>query len=157
MIRIRKFLKDISAIVLLATIDISAKEGVLRERREHFPIKISDKMSLKSAKNRGFMLGFLEDSSFVKYLPLALTASLILRLFALPRRYFVQRWALILVIAGAISNIFDRMTRGFVVDYLHFDAKFLKKIIFNLGDVYIFLGAVMGALAVAFSRNRKGI
>ncbi len=156
MIRIRKFMKDISAIVLLATIDISAKEGVLRERREHFPIKINDKLSLKSAENRGFMLGFLEGSNWVKYFPLMLTGSLLLRLLTLPRRYFVQRWGLILVIAGSISNIFDRMTRGFVVDYLHFDAKFLKKIIFNLGDVYICIGAVMGALAALFSGHRRG-
>ena len=37
--------------------------------------------------------------------------------------------------------IVDRLKRGYVVDYFSIRFKKLKKIVFNLGDICIFLGA----------------
>ncbi len=46
---------------------------------------------------------------------------------------------LTLVITGAVSNIIDRVARGFVVDYFHlFDYS-----VFNLADVYIVIGIII--------------
>ena len=46
-----------------------------------------------------------------------------------------------LVLGGGISNLYDRLKRGYVVDYFSIRFKKLKKIVFNLGDICIFLGA----------------
>ena len=50
--------------------------------------------------------------------------------------------------AGASSNIFDRLSRGKVIDYIGIRSKnqFLARLTANLGDFYILLGAVLLAL-----------
>ena len=55
---------------------------------------------------------------------------------------------MVLFTGGAWSNIFDRIVRGKVVDYLGFRTKWKKitKITYNLGDLAIFLGAFLVGL-----------
>ena len=49
-------------------------------------------------------------------------------------------WGLALLTGGAASNLTDRIRKGYVVDY--FTVRPLPKIVFNLGDIAIFLGAI---------------
>lgn len=48
-----------------------------------------------------------------------------------------------LILGGGLSNLYDRLTMGYVVDYFRFEKapKPIKTIIFNLGDLAIFLGS----------------
>jgi len=55
----------------------------------------------------------------------------------------IKKLSLCLIIAGALSNIFDRFTRGYVVDYIRIKVKGLDKVIFNLGDIFILVGSLM--------------
>lgn len=59
------------------------------------------------------------------------------------------KWGLTLLLGGAYSNTYDRLTRKYVVDYLSFNIpwKWLRRIIFNLGDFCIMIGALISALA----------
>ena len=66
----------------------------------------------------------------------------------------MERLGLILIIAGSLSNIYDRLKRGYVVDYIHIDLPFIKEVIFNLADVYIFVGSITASFAALFTKNR---
>ena len=52
----------------------------------------------------------------------------------------IEKWGLIIIIAGAISNIFDRFINGYVIDfiYLHFREFYWPA--FNFADIYISIG-----------------
>jgi signal peptidase II len=52
------------------------------------------------------------------------------------------RAALILVTAGALGNYFDRILRGYVVDFIHFT----HWPIFNVADAYVVAGAAVLAV-----------
>lgn len=56
----------------------------------------------------------------------------------------LEKISLSLLIAGAISNLYDRMKRKYVVDYIGFQTKWKKftNITFNIGDFSIFVGAI---------------
>ena len=64
----------------------------------------------------------------------------------------VKRIAAAFMLAGAISNTYDRMKREYVVDYIGVKTKCekLRRITFNLADVFIFVGAVGYAIAEVF-------
>lgn len=47
-----------------------------------------------------------------------------------------------MVIAGGISNLLDRLLRGFVVDYIDI-TQFLQFPIFNLADIYVVVGWIL--------------
>lgn len=55
---------------------------------------------------------------------------------------------LALFAAGGLNNLFDRERKGHVVDYFWFPHKKKKKrrIIYNLSDLFIFLGAIVTTL-----------
>lgn len=53
------------------------------------------------------------------------------------------------LMGGALSNLYDRVVRGYVVDYFTIEWKFLKKVVFNLGDMFVFLGSAVFVLAQA--------
>lgn len=55
-----------------------------------------------------------------------------------------------MLLGGAFSNTYDRLKRKYVVDYFSFGVKWkwLSRMIFNLSDFGIIIGALMAALAV---------
>ncbi len=57
-----------------------------------------------------------------------------------------------MLLGGAFSNTYDRLKRKYVVDYFSFHVKWkrLARIVFNLSD----FGIILGALAVALSAGR---
>ena len=59
------------------------------------------------------------------------------------REGLAEKLGLAVALGGAVSNTWDRMVRGYVVDYFSIRWKGLKKVVFNLGDFFIFLGALM--------------
>lgn len=57
-----------------------------------------------------------------------------------------------LLVGGGASNLYDRLARGYVVDYFSFRTPWKKfnQIIFNISDMCIFLG---GILVVLFEKK----
>lgn len=50
-----------------------------------------------------------------------------------------------LLLAGGLNNLYDRYRRGYVVDYLRFltPQKWLRRLVFNLSDFFIFFGTIL--------------
>ncbi len=57
-----------------------------------------------------------------------------------------------MMLGGGLSNLYDRITKKHVVDYFSFNVKWkkLKNIIFNISDLFIFLG---GIITVIFGKK----
>lgn len=96
--------------------------------------------------NTGAMLNFLENRGYiVKYASAILLGFLWVTFFCvLPKKqekFFT--FSLALTLGGACSNVYDRIKRGYVVDYFSFQYKKLKQIIFNISDLFIMLGAIL--------------
>lgn len=53
--------------------------------------------------------------------------------------------ALHLIVAGGISNLIDRITRGFVIDYIDI-SPLIKYPVFNLADMFIVVGCIIIAI-----------
>ena len=72
--------------------------------------------------------------------PLSLAA-----LWALLRAYGGSRLGAGLILGGGLSNLYERVRRGRVLDYLRFPRApgVLKKYTYNLADLFILLGAVL--------------
>ncbi len=57
---------------------------------------------------------------------------------------------------GALSNLYDRCRRGYVVDYVSFRTPWerLDRLVFNLADFFIFIGAALICLGQAGGSQR---
>lgn len=60
------------------------------------------------------------------------------------------KWGLTLLLGGAYSNTYDRLVRKYVVDYVSFHVPWgLEKVIFNIGDFCIMIGALLSVIGYA--------
>ena len=55
----------------------------------------------------------------------------------------INRFSLILIISGALGNIFDRLLDGVVTDFLFFHVGNTSFFIFNFADAFISIGAAL--------------
>ena len=60
----------------------------------------------------------------------------------------VERTGWAILTGGALSNLYERCRKGYVVDYIRFGfgPKWFRKIIFNVSDFFIFIGAVLAVI-----------
>lgn len=112
------------------------------------------KIILERYHNRGIMLNYMQNNvQLVKIICTSLLGILVI-LFALviPKKgNHLFKFGLSLLLGGAISNVYDRYKRGYVVDYFSF--KFLKKIVFNISDICIFMGSFIVAIYSFLKRD----
>jgi signal peptidase II len=116
--------------------------------------------NLTWAENFGVSLGlFTAGSDMGRWALVGMTALIAIGVTAwlLMERDKGETMALGLVLGGALGNILDRATRGFVVDYadLHF-GDFRPFLIFNLADAAISLGVLIILARSFLSRNKRG-
>jgi signal peptidase II len=55
----------------------------------------------------------------------------------------LPRFALAMVLAGAVGNMIDRLLLGFVVDFVHFRSGSFDFPVFNLADVFVVAGGAL--------------
>lgn len=55
------------------------------------------------------------------------------------------KWGLSFLLGGAYSNTYDRLVRRYVVDYVSFNVpvRWIRRIVFNIADFCIMLGALL--------------
>lgn len=106
------------------------------------------KVIIQKYYNKGFALDKFEKyPRLVSYGSAAVTVVLLIKLIILlfQKGYKGLKVALSLIIGGACSNIFDRFTKHYVVDYISFDVKWkkLRQVVFNLSDFCIIAGTLL--------------
>ena len=52
-----------------------------------------------------------------------------------------MRWILVVLAAGAVGNMIDRIANGYVVDFLYFEL--INFPVFNVADCYVCVAAVL--------------
>lgn len=120
---------------------------------------LGGKITLQMHRNKGAFLNFMEDKAeLVKSISGAFLGLLMLLFaLALPKKgKKLYKLGLTLLLGGAISNVADRILKGYVVDYFSINYKKLKNVIFNLADIAIILGSFLIVLAAFFTGVSKG-
>ena len=147
----------------LAALDLGVKSVVEGQEDDTFPRDLpSAKGFIKLHKNHnsGFPFGFMKERpELVKGIPLMVISAMAGALAAMMQDKgktgeelglaLDSLLGLSLVMGGALSNLYDRVVRGYVVDYFTIEWKSLKKVVFNLGDMFVFLGSAVFVLAQA--------
>jgi signal peptidase II len=100
--------------------------------------------------NSGVAFSMLDfNNAFTSYGLLIIGFVLVVYLYLMLRKEeaIINYWALILIIAGALGNLLDRMVDGVVTDFLYFHIHQFSFFIFNLADAFISIGAAIFIIA----------
>ena len=119
------------------------EKGKIEDGKQYF----GDLITIKKSINKGLIMNNLEERprwvlSWVSAM-FGMTAYIYLLTLGKKHRK-VKRLGLALMVGAAASNLYDRIKKGGVTDY--FVIKGIPKIIFNLSDIVIILGAVISVV-----------
>ena len=137
---------------LLVVIDQLTKLYALNVIKPQGFVKVIDNFYYFTyVENRGAAFGMLQNK---QWFFIAVTVVILGVLIGVLVKYKIEGklfyTAVVLVFAGGIGNLIDRVFRGYVVDFLQFS--FFPPVC-NLADYYITVGAVMLVISVAFCKK----
>ena len=130
---------------------IFALEAWIKQKREKNTEKkdyLNGNVQITTYHNYGaFLNGGDKNPFIVKMISVLLTLGLTILFFMTFTKYGNKqlRSGLALLLGGAFSNTYDRVKRGYVVDYLNFPKMpgRLKQIVYNVSDFCIVIGACL--------------
>ena len=105
---------------------------------------LSGGLIIRKSHNSGFAMNGFERRGHLVLLVSGIVFMAVLVLYAVvlgKSGRGLMKAGLGLIAGGAASNVYDRWKQRFVVDYFSFG--FLKKIVFNLADMYIIIGCLL--------------
>lgn len=102
--------------------------------------------NLVRAHNEGAAFSFLSDAGgwqrwLFTLVSIVVSVIIAVWLTRLPRQRVLEALALSLILGGALGNLYDRMTLGYVVDFLDFHWAGWHFAAFNVADMGISVGA----------------
>lgn len=103
---------------------------------------IPNVLELSYVENKGAAFGILKNKQLFFIIVTFIILILMMYYFRkipLQKRFNLLRLSLILIIAGAIGNLIDRIYLTYVVDFIYF--KLINFPVFNIADSYVSIGA----------------
>lgn len=135
------------AFICIIFIDQAIKFGIITNLTLGETISfIPGIISITREHNTGVAFSIMEGVS--NYILSAVSVIIVIVIIVLMAKNVIkgkgERWALIFVIAGAISNVLDRLVSKYVVDMFEFE--FITFGIFNVADICIVCGIIVFAI-----------
>lgn len=148
----KNYFAGIAGLLLLLGFDQLTKRLAVMylKGKKAFPL-IQNVFELEYLENHGAAFGMLQNQRiFLLLFTVAILVILIVLYSRMPfeKRYMPLRFAGVLIGAGAIGNMLDRIFLGYVVDFLYF--KWINFPVFNVADCYVVVAAFFLFLLVCF-------
>lgn len=116
------------------------------------PVKVFPFFYLTYVENTGAAFGMMKNGNFLLiFVMLAIIAYIIISWKELCSYGRMVKWGAVFILAGAVGNLYDRITLGFVVDFLDFRVW----PVFNVADSFITIGGCMFALSLLMQLGKK--
>lgn len=141
----------VCCVIMIAIDQITKRIAVLKLRPIENITVIDGILDFSFVENRGAAFGILSGRRwFFVVLTAIIAIAIIWAFIRVPKNkiYNLLRVSLILVLAGAIGNLIDRMFNGYVVDFL--EVTFISWPVFNIADIYVVVGTIMLAVILIF-------
>ncbi|MDU7708778.1 MAG: signal peptidase II [Clostridium sp.] len=106
---------------------------------------------LEYLENRGAAFGIMQDRQILFAVGAVVIVCLIGFIYGrMPHtsRYYLLRICAVMICAGAIGNMIDRLRLNYVVDFFYFEL--INFPIFNVADCYVVVACILFAFAILF-------
>jgi len=116
---------------------------------------IADIIHFTYVENTGAAFGMFENNSGMLS-AISILLFLIITYWVVSKKKVLTNdlvFALACVAGGGISNVVDRFTFGFVIDYVYF--KFIDFAVFNLADTCVVLGTIYVGIKILMAKDEK--
>lgn len=114
-------------------------------------VLIDGVFELRYLENRGMAFGILQNKQILFVVGALIICGVIFFIYGkIPymKKYMPLRICSILLIAGAVGNLIDRVRLNYVIDFFYF--KLIDFPIFNVADCYVVVACIVFAVLILF-------
>ncbi len=106
--------------------------------------------------NEGIAFGLFsfDEGKLYNFLTILISLILLIILYLIFKSKGFAKYSLLMILGGALGNLFDRIFYKAVPDFIDFHVGNLHWFIFNVSDIFITLG-VIGMIIMEFIGNNK--
>ncbi|QSP96121.1 signal peptidase II [Marinobacter salinisoli] len=145
---------------LVIVVDLGTKAMASAMLTYATPVPVFPMFNLTLLHNTGAAFSFLAQADgwqrwFFVVLALGVSCVLVYWLKGLKRHETWMAVAIVLILGGALGNVYDRVVHGYVVDFLHFYWRDWHFPAFNFADTAITIGAAMMILDMFRNSDRE--
>ena len=128
-------------LIILIFIDFISKKVIFNYIDLYDFIELASFLELTHIHNYGIAFGlFSGQYSPYIFVVIGIIVSLFIIFLYFKSVNTMEKWALLLIISGAIANILDRSLNSYVLDFIYLHYKDFYWPAFNFADIYISIG-----------------
>lgn len=133
------------AAALLLLVDRATKVWALQKLAVNGPVVLGKYLWLNYVENTGMAFGIFQNGNALLVVVVLIVIGYMIYSWADIMQYGPwAQWGAVLILTGALGNLYDRFTLGFVVDFI--DLRVWP--VFNAADSFITIGAVLFGLSL---------
>ena len=148
-----------SFIFLIFLLDRVSKTYVIYLNDKLLGIEIlsSKFLNIRLIWNEGIAFGLLSFNDKIIYNLLTFIIFIIILIifFMVLKSYGLKKYSLLMILGGAIGNVYDRIFYGAVPDFIDFHIGNFHWFIFNVADIFITLGVIFMIIIEITSNNKN--
>lgn len=149
---IQSYLLAVIGCIVLIVLDQFTKWLAVVHLKDQEPFVIwKGVFKLEYLENRGAAFGIMQDRQILFAVGAVVIVCLIGFIYGrMPHtsRYYLLRICAVMICAGAIGNMIDRLRLNYVVDFFYFEL--INFPIFNVADCYVVVACILFAFAILF-------
>lgn len=147
-----KYIKGFLGLAVLVLFDQLTKYWAMVTLKGKSPIVLwNDVFEFQYLENRGIAFGLFQNRTIVFVIfTVVILAVLAYYYYLIPaeKHLFPLRMSLVMLGAGAVGNLIDRIVNHFVIDFLYF--KLIDFPVFNVADCYVTVSLVLLSCLILF-------
>lgn len=155
----KKLLFEIVTILLIFLADRASKIYILRiaEVENVVDIYVNPYLNFYLIWNKGIAFGLFSFNESLIYNSVSLIIGLIIVaiLILIIKSEDIKKYAFLLVLGGALGNLYDRIYYSAVPDFIDFHIREIHWFIFNVADIFITLGVIFLILLELFDKKDR--
>ena len=107
--------------------------------------------------NEGIAFGLLSfnEKIFYNLLTFIILIIILIIFFMVLKSYGFKKYSLLMILGGALGNVYDRIFYGAVPDFIDFHIGNFHWFIFNVADIFITLGVIFMIIIEITGNNEK--
>ena len=154
----KKSIIDLFTVIIIFTLDRISKFYVISQSEKNFSYDLFESkfLNINLVWNEGIAFGLLsfDKDHLYNLLTILIIALIIIIFFMILKNIGFKKYSLLMVLGGALGNLYDRIYFKAVPDFIDFHIGNFHWFIFNVSDIFISLG-VLFLISLELTNNKK--
>tara|TARA_B100001142_G_scaffold306670_1_gene336668 strand:- start:67 stop:555 length:489 start_codon:yes stop_codon:yes gene_type:complete len=154
----KKSIIDLITVIIIFSLDRISKFYVISQSEKNLSYDLFESkfLNINLVWNEGIAFGLLsfDKDHLYNLLTILIIALIIIIFFMILKNIGFKKYSLLMVLGGALGNLYDRIYFKAVPDFIDFHIGNFHWFIFNVSDIFISLG-VLFLISLELINNKK--